>query len=109
MSARNRELATLFLAALVASAAFASAWFQDAGAIDYGWVPWAVVLGGLFAVAHVVTRATVPAMSSSDLERPASVAGRSFDGRPGPGCSPGVARPVSLARCPGRSGATMEG
>jgi cell division protein FtsW (lipid II flippase) len=60
MSTRNRELATLFLAGLVASTAFAGAWFQSANAIDYGWVPWAVLLGGLFMVAHVVTRLTVP-------------------------------------------------
>jgi cell division protein FtsW (lipid II flippase) len=60
MSARNRELATLFLAALVASTAFASAWFQSTDAIDYGWVPWAILLGGIFVAAHVVTRITVP-------------------------------------------------
>ncbi len=60
MSARNRELLTLLLAGLVASAAFASAWFQDAAAIDYGWLPWAALLAGVFLVAHLVTRATVP-------------------------------------------------
>jgi len=45
---------------LVASTAFAAAWVQSANAIDYGWVPWAVLLGGIFVVAHVVTRLTVP-------------------------------------------------
>ncbi|HEY1317578.1 MAG TPA: FtsW/RodA/SpoVE family cell cycle protein [Gaiella sp.] len=60
MSARNRELVTLFLAGLVASTAFAAAWFQSTDAIDYGWVPWALLLGGVFVVAHVVTRLTVP-------------------------------------------------
>ena len=60
MSARNRELVTLFLAGLVASTAFAGAWFQSTDAIDYGWVPWALLLGGVFLVAHVVTRLTVP-------------------------------------------------
>ncbi len=60
MSARNRELLTLLLAGLVASVAFASAWFQDAAAIDYGWLPWAALLAGVFLVAHLVTRATVP-------------------------------------------------
>ena len=60
MSARNRELVTLFLAGLVASTAFAAAWVQRGNAIDYGWVPWAVLLGGIFVVAHVVTRLTVP-------------------------------------------------
>ncbi len=60
MSARNRELLTLFLAGLVASTAFAAAWIQTTDAIDYGWVPWALLLGGIFGVAHVVTRLTVP-------------------------------------------------
>jgi cell division protein FtsW (lipid II flippase) len=60
VSARNRELLTLFLAGLVASTAFAAAWIQTTDAIDYGWVPWALLLGGIFAVAHVVTRLTVP-------------------------------------------------
>jgi len=60
MSARNRELVTLLLAGLVASAAFASAWIQSTSAIDYGWVPWAALLGGVFVIAHIVTRATVP-------------------------------------------------
>jgi cell division protein FtsW (lipid II flippase) len=60
VSARNRELLTLVLAGLVASTAFASAWFVAADAIDYGWVPWALLLGGVFVVAHLVARATVP-------------------------------------------------
>ena len=60
MSARNRELLTLFLAGLVASTAFAAAWIQTTDAIDYGWVPWALLLAGVFAVAHAVTRLTVP-------------------------------------------------
>jgi cell division protein FtsW (lipid II flippase) len=60
VSARNRELLTLFLAGLVASTAFAAAWIQTTDAIDYGWVPWAMLLAGIFAVAHVVTRLTVP-------------------------------------------------
>jgi cell division protein FtsW (lipid II flippase) len=60
VSARNRELLTLFLAGLVASTAFAAAWIQTTDAIDYGWVPWALLLAGVFAVAHVVTRLTVP-------------------------------------------------
>ena len=60
MSARNRELVTLFLAGLVASTAFASAWISGVSAIDQGWLPWAGILGGLFLVAHVVARRTVP-------------------------------------------------
>ncbi len=60
MSARNRELLTLVLAALVASSAFASAWLADATLVDYGWVPWAAVLGGVFLAAHLVARVIVP-------------------------------------------------
>lgn len=60
MSARNRELATLVLAGLVASSAFASAWLSDLGTIDYGWLPWAGVLAAIALVAHLVARWTVP-------------------------------------------------
>ena len=60
MSARNRELATLLLAGLVASTAFASAWISGLATVDYGWLPWAAVLGGIFLVAHLVARWTVP-------------------------------------------------
>ena len=60
MNARNRELLTLVLAALVASSAFASAWLADATQVDYGWVPWAAVLGGVFLAAHLVARVIVP-------------------------------------------------
>jgi cell division protein FtsW (lipid II flippase) len=60
MSARNRELATLFLAALVASSAFASAWISGFGAVDYGWLPWAGALAAVFLVAHAFTRWIVP-------------------------------------------------
>ena len=60
MSARNRELATLLLAGLVASTAFASAWISGLATVDYGWLPWAALMGGIFLVAHVVARWTVP-------------------------------------------------
>jgi cell division protein FtsW (lipid II flippase) len=60
VSARNRELLTLVLAGLVASSAFASAWLSDLAEIDYGWLPWAGILGGIFVVAHLVARWTVP-------------------------------------------------
>lgn len=60
MSARNRELATLVLAGLVASSAFASAWLSDLATIDYGWLPWAGVLAAIALVAHLVARWTVP-------------------------------------------------
>jgi hypothetical protein len=60
VSARNRELATLFLAALVASAAFASAWISGLGVVDYGWLPWAGGLAAVFLVAHGFARWIVP-------------------------------------------------
>ncbi|MBA2294417.1 MAG: FtsW/RodA/SpoVE family cell cycle protein [Actinobacteria bacterium] len=60
MSARNRELLTLVLAALVASAAFASAWIADTAEVEQGWVPWAALLAGVFVVAHLVARVVVP-------------------------------------------------
>jgi len=60
VSARNRELLTLLLAALVASAAFASAWIADTAQVDQGWVPWAALLAGVFVVAHLVARVVVP-------------------------------------------------
>ena len=60
MSARNRELATLIFAGLVASSAFASAWLSDLGTIDYGWLPWAGVLAAIALIAHLAARWTVP-------------------------------------------------
>ena len=60
MSARNRELLTLLLAGLVASAAFASAWIADAAQIDQGWLPYAALLGGVFLAGHLVARVIVP-------------------------------------------------
>jgi cell division protein FtsW (lipid II flippase) len=60
VSARNRELLTLLLAGLVASTAFASAWLTDLATIDWGWLPWAALLGGMFLVAHLAARWCVP-------------------------------------------------
>jgi cell division protein FtsW (lipid II flippase) len=60
VTARNRELLTLLFAGLVASAAFASAWIAGRAELDPGWLPWALALLGLFVVAHVVARRTVP-------------------------------------------------
>ena len=60
MSARSKELATLVLAAIAASTAFASAWIAGASELDPGWVPWALVLAGVFLLAHLATRITVP-------------------------------------------------
>jgi len=60
VSARSKELATLVLAAIAASTAFASAWIAGASELDPGWVPWALVLAGVFLLAHLATRITVP-------------------------------------------------
>jgi cell division protein FtsW (lipid II flippase) len=60
VSARNRELATLVLAGLVASSAFASAWLSDLGTIDFGWLPWAGALAVIVLGAHLAARWTVP-------------------------------------------------
>jgi cell division protein FtsW (lipid II flippase) len=60
MSARNRELAGLLLAGVLGSAAFAAAWIATTGAVTADWVVWSGVLGGLYLIAHVVTRMTVP-------------------------------------------------
>jgi cell division protein FtsW (lipid II flippase) len=60
VTARNRELLNLLLAALVASTAFASVWIAREGDVSLGWVAWALGLGGLYVAAHVVTRVTVP-------------------------------------------------
>jgi cell division protein FtsW (lipid II flippase) len=60
VSARNRELAVLVLAALVGSAAFASAWIALRGGVDLGWLAPAALLAGLFVVAHLATRAFAP-------------------------------------------------
>jgi cell division protein FtsW (lipid II flippase) len=60
VTARNRELLNLFLAALVASTAFASVWIAREEDVSLGWVAWALGLAGLYVAAHVVTRVTVP-------------------------------------------------
>ncbi|MGL6280577.1 MAG: FtsW/RodA/SpoVE family cell cycle protein [Gaiella sp.] len=60
MSARNRELAVLVLAALVGSAAFASAWIALAGELDAGWIVPAALLAAIFVLAHLAVRAVAP-------------------------------------------------
>lgn len=60
MSARSRELAILVVAGAIGTAAFASAWIAGHGTVDYGWVTWALVLAGLFLIAHGSARLTVP-------------------------------------------------
>ena len=60
MNARNRELVNLMLAALVGSAAFASAWIASSGEVSYDWLAWFGAVAGLYLVAHLVARATVP-------------------------------------------------
>ena len=60
MSARNRELVNLLLAALVGSAAFGSAWIGSTGEVSYDWLVWIGVIAGVYLAAHVATRVTVP-------------------------------------------------
>ena len=60
MSIRNRELLNLLLASIVASAAFASVSIVDTGLITARWLGYVGVIFGLYLVAHLVTRFTVP-------------------------------------------------
>ena len=60
MSTRTRELVNLLCASVVASTAFASAWIAGAGTVTAGWAVWALVLTGLYLVAHLVVRRTAP-------------------------------------------------
>jgi cell division protein FtsW (lipid II flippase) len=60
MSARNRELLNLGFASLVASAAFASVSIADTGLVNARWLGYVGVVFGLYLVAHVVARFTVP-------------------------------------------------
>lgn len=59
MTARNKELANLVFAALVASAAFASVSIATKGVVTASWLGYAAVVFGLYLVAHVVARRTV--------------------------------------------------
>ena len=60
MSARNRELLNLAFAAIVASAAFASVSIVDTGLVTTRWLGYVGVVFGLYLIAHVVARYTVP-------------------------------------------------
>jgi cell division protein FtsW (lipid II flippase) len=60
MSARTRELVNLLFAGVVASTAFASAWIAGSGTVSAAWAGWALALGGLYLVAHLVVRRTAP-------------------------------------------------
>ena len=60
MSARNRELLNLAFASIVASAAFASVSIVDTGLVTARWLGYVGVIFGLYLVAHVVARFTVP-------------------------------------------------
>ena len=60
MSARNKELLNLGFAALVASAAFASVSIVGTGLVSARWLGYVGVIFGLYLVAHVVARFTVP-------------------------------------------------
>jgi cell division protein FtsW (lipid II flippase) len=60
MTARTKELLNLLFAGVVASAAFAAAWIAGSDTISAAWVGWALILAGLYLVAHVVVRRTAP-------------------------------------------------
>ena len=60
VSARNKELLNLGFAALVASAAFASVSIVGTGLVSARWLGYVGVIFGLYLVAHVVARFTVP-------------------------------------------------
>jgi cell division protein FtsW (lipid II flippase) len=59
MTARNKELANLVFAALVASAAFASVSVAASGVASTRWVAYVGVVFGLYVAAHLVARRTV--------------------------------------------------
>ena len=60
MTARNKELLNLIFAGLVASAAFAAVSIVDTGLITARWLGYVGVIFGLYLVAHIVARFTVP-------------------------------------------------
>ncbi len=60
MSTRNRELAALVFVGVVASTAFAATWIASTDAVSADWAVWAGILAGLYLVAHLVARRTVP-------------------------------------------------
>jgi cell division protein FtsW (lipid II flippase) len=60
VSTRNRELLNLAFAAIVASAAFASVAIVDTGLVTTRWLGYVGVVFGLYLIAHVVARYTVP-------------------------------------------------
>ncbi|HEY7732206.1 MAG TPA: FtsW/RodA/SpoVE family cell cycle protein [Gaiellaceae bacterium] len=60
MSARNRELANLILAGLVSTAAFASVTIALEDEVAYGSLVWVAVFAGVYLVAHLIARRTVP-------------------------------------------------
>ncbi len=60
MTARNKELFNLIFAALVASAAFAAVSIVDTGLVTARWLGYVGVIFGLYLVAHIVARFTVP-------------------------------------------------
>lgn len=60
MSARNKELANLLFAAVVASAAFASVSIAAGGLSSVRWLGYVGAVFGLYLVGHVVARVAVP-------------------------------------------------
>jgi cell division protein FtsW (lipid II flippase) len=60
VSARNRELTNLILAGLVSTAAFASVTIALEDEVSYGSLVWVGVFAGVYLVAHLIARRTVP-------------------------------------------------
>jgi cell division protein FtsW (lipid II flippase) len=60
VSARNRELVNLILAALVATAAFASVTIALEDEVSYGALVWVGVFGAGYLAAHLLARRVVP-------------------------------------------------
>ena len=69
MTARNKELINLGFAAIVASAAFASVSIVGTGLVSARWLGYVGVIFGLYLVAHVVARFTVPYADPTLLPR----------------------------------------
>jgi cell division protein FtsW (lipid II flippase) len=67
MSSRNRELANLLLVGILGSAAFASAWIGRHNVVSPRALVGVAAVGGIFLLAHVVTRVAAPLADPSVL------------------------------------------
>ena len=60
MTSRNRELANLLVVGVLTGLGFASVYIARQSVISTGSISYALIFLGLYLIAHVVTRATVP-------------------------------------------------